>query len=101
MYTSTVLSGRCSLQTNQYSMEQSLHSGDAGFVLLKPEEAAHRLRVSRTTLYRMVDRRDIAVYRVGSALRFSPRDIEASARRFGARDSMTYGRAKDSQEVVG
>lgn len=63
------------------------------FSLLRPEEAARRLQVSRTTLYRMVDRRDIAVYRVGGVLRFATRDIEAAARRFEARNLQAYGRS--------
>ena len=61
------------------------------FCLLKPEEVAERLKVSRTTVYRMVDRRQIAVYRIGGVLRFSPRDIEASTRRFEARNPTSYG----------
>ncbi|MBI4438221.1 helix-turn-helix domain-containing protein [Candidatus Uhrbacteria bacterium] len=78
-------------------MMPSQHQGAAPFSLLKPEEAAERLNVSRTTLYRMVDRRAIAVYRIGGVLRFSLTDIEASARRFEANNPTTYGRPQASQ----
>jgi excisionase family DNA binding protein len=44
--------------------------------LLKPMEAADILAISRATLYRMVDRREIFAHKVGGSLRFSKEDID-------------------------
>jgi excisionase family DNA binding protein len=44
--------------------------------LLTPAEAAHRLRVSVSTLYTWAYRRQIPFQKVGGALRFSPQALE-------------------------
>lgn len=44
--------------------------------LLTLEDVAKRLRVSKTTAYRLVESRKIAFYRLSGALRFSERDID-------------------------
>lgn len=43
--------------------------------LLKPQEAAEILAVSRATLYRMVDEREIFAHKVRGSLRFSWGDL--------------------------
>jgi len=44
--------------------------------LLTPPEAASFLRISRASLYRLVDTRQIPFYRVGRGLRFSEEDLQ-------------------------
>jgi len=44
--------------------------------LLTPDEVAELLRVSKTSVYRMVERREVRVYRVCGLLRFSRSDVE-------------------------
>lgn len=43
--------------------------------LLTPPEAAALLRISRASLYRLVETRKIPFYHVGRGLRFSEEDI--------------------------
>ncbi len=43
--------------------------------LLKPKEAADMLAVSRATLYRMVDKREIFAHKVSGSIRFSWNDL--------------------------
>ncbi|MBI3365998.1 MAG: helix-turn-helix domain-containing protein [Ignavibacteriae bacterium] len=43
--------------------------------LLTPPEAAAFLRISRASLYRLVDTRKIPFYRVSRSLRFSEEDL--------------------------
>lgn len=43
--------------------------------LLTPQETSEVLKVSITTVYRLVERRELPVYRVGRALRFSKQDV--------------------------
>lgn len=45
--------------------------------LLTVDDVAHFLRISRTGVYRLVDRRDIRFYKVGGVLRFAPADVRA------------------------
>jgi len=47
----------------------------ASLLLLTPHEAAALLRISRTSLYRLVEARRLPFYRVGGVLRFSREDI--------------------------
>ena len=44
--------------------------------LLTPDEVAELLRVSKTSVYRMVERREVRVYRVCGLLRFGRSDVE-------------------------
>lgn len=44
--------------------------------LLTPDEVAEVLRVSKTSVYRLVERREIRFYRVCGLLRFDRRDVE-------------------------
>jgi excisionase family DNA binding protein len=44
--------------------------------LLTPDEVAELLRVSKTSVYRLVERREIRFYRVCGLLRFSRSDVE-------------------------
>jgi excisionase family DNA binding protein len=45
--------------------------------LLTPDEVAELLRVSKTSVYRLVERRAIRFYRVCGLLRFAREDIHA------------------------
>lgn len=45
-------------------------------VLLTPDETAAFLRVSRSTLYRLVARRVLRFYRISGVLRFAKSDVE-------------------------
>ncbi len=45
--------------------------------LLLPEEVAECLRVSKTTIYRLVESRQLPFIRVGGALRFLKSDVLA------------------------
>lgn len=45
--------------------------------LLTPRQTAGLLSISLSTLYRMVERRDLAALRVSRTLRFAPADIAA------------------------
>lgn len=45
--------------------------------LLTPEEAAGRLKISTRTLRRLARRGEIAVVRIGRAIRFRGQDIDA------------------------
>jgi len=54
--------------------------------LLTIEEVAECLRVSKTSVYRLVERRELPFCRVGRTLRFSRKDLEnyLAARRVGS-----------------
>ena len=43
--------------------------------LLTPDEVAELLRVSKTSIYRLVERREIRFYRVCGLLRFDRSDV--------------------------
>jgi excisionase family DNA binding protein len=45
--------------------------------LLTPDEVAELLRVSKTSVYRLVERRAIRFYRVCGLLRFEREDVHA------------------------
>jgi excisionase family DNA binding protein len=45
--------------------------------LLTPDEVADLLRVSKTSVYRLVERRALPFFRVSGLLRFDQEDIEA------------------------
>lgn len=45
--------------------------------LLTPDEVAELLRVSKTSVYRLVERRAIRFYRVCGLLRFERQDVRA------------------------
>jgi excisionase family DNA binding protein len=45
--------------------------------LLTPDEVAELLRVSKTSVYRLVERRAIRFYRVCGLLRFAREDVHA------------------------
>jgi excisionase family DNA binding protein len=44
--------------------------------LLTPDEAAEVLRLSKASIYRLVERRMIPFHRVSGSLRFSRKDLE-------------------------
>ncbi|MFA4942669.1 MAG: helix-turn-helix domain-containing protein [Patescibacteria group bacterium] len=44
--------------------------------LMKPREAADFLAISRATLYRLVDRREIFAHKVGGSLRITKEDLD-------------------------
>jgi excisionase family DNA binding protein len=48
--------------------------------LLTPAEAARLLGVSRSTMYRLVERGAVPVLRVGGQLRFEPEQLAAAFR---------------------
>jgi len=48
---------------------------------LSPRQVAEQLGVCRETIYRLIDRGELAAARVGSALRVSSYDLEAYLRR--------------------
>ena len=43
---------------------------------MKPREAADFLAISRATLYRLVDRREIFAHKVGGSLRITKEDLD-------------------------
>ena len=47
-----------------------------GFTLLTPREAADMLRLSKASIYRLVEKREIPFHRVSGSLRFSQKDLE-------------------------
>jgi excisionase family DNA binding protein len=55
------------------------HSGtiDLDEPLLTVSEVGALLRVSRTGVYRLIDRGDLMPIRVGGRIRFSPNDVRA------------------------
>ncbi len=55
------------------------HSTIEGFPLrlLTPDELAKMLRISKTSVYRLVERRVIRFYRIAGSLRFDERDVTA------------------------
>ena len=62
--------------------------------LLKPNEAAEALQVSRATVYRMVDRRELAGVRIGLGPRPRLRISAAELERFIAQPTKEhYGHA--------
>ncbi len=54
------------------------HQGRAyqGKQLLRPDEAAESLRVSRATIYRLCDAGELEAIRVGGSLRIHSRSVE-------------------------
>jgi len=52
--------------------QTSNHAG-----LLTVDDVAELLKVSRTTVYRLVERRHVPFYRLRGGLRFRPEDIDA------------------------
>jgi excisionase family DNA binding protein len=44
--------------------------------LLTPSEAANMLRLSKASIYRLVETRRLPFYRVSGSLRFSKKDLE-------------------------
>jgi excisionase family DNA binding protein len=67
--------------------------------LLTIDEVAEFLRVSNTSVYRLVERRELPFCRVGRGLRFSRKDLESylGSRRVGsaASDDNTYECTQD------
>ena len=68
------------------------------------DEVAAFLRVSKTSVYRLVERRELPFCRVGRTLRFSQEDLDAylRARRVGsaASDDNTYECTQDTRALV-
>jgi len=51
-------------------------AGGLNMKLLTPQEVADALRVSMTSVYRLVEGRKIRFYRVRGVLRFDARDVQ-------------------------
>ena len=66
-------------------------------VLLNVGELAELLRVSKTSIYRLVERRQIPFHRLPRGLRFNKRDIDAFLNKtyVDSVDGITYERKKD------
>ena len=66
------------------TIERPLNGSAA--VLLTLEEVAEYLRISKTSVYRLVERRELPFCRVGRTLRFYRTDIDAylTSRRVGS-----------------
>ena len=64
--------------------------------LLTRDEVARLLKISRATLYRLVEARRLPFYKVGHSLRFDKRDVMAFLRnhRVDALGATTYGSQK-------
>ena len=45
-------------------------------ILIKPQEAAEILHLTRRTIYDLVEKRKIRFYRIGSLIRFNKEDVE-------------------------
>jgi excisionase family DNA binding protein len=62
--------------------ETGSHSkaGELNLRLLTPDEVAALLRISKTGVYRLVERRTVRFYRISGVLRFDQNDIEAFIR---------------------
>ncbi len=54
---------------------QAPHARGPGPELLTPPEVAALLRISRATLYRLVESRRVPFYRIGGVLRLDRRDL--------------------------
>ena len=54
---------------------------DAGPILLRVPEAADWLRLGRSTVYELINRGELPVVRVGTAVRIRVADLEAWAER--------------------
>lgn len=67
--------GHCPLTTSRHVRAEPERPS-----LLSPRQAAERLGVSLCTVYRLADRRALAVIRIGGSLRFSRSDLEAFIR---------------------
>ncbi len=63
--------------TNTGSHSQA---GELNMKLLTPGEVAALLRISKTGVYRIVERRAVRFYRISGVLRFDQNDIETYIR---------------------
>jgi len=55
-------------------------AGGLKIALLTPDELAAALRISKSSVYRLVESRKIRFYHVAGSLRFEARDVEAFLR---------------------
>lgn len=62
---------------SQLTPKVSPRGGAKANVLLTVEEVGERLRLSRTSVYRLVERRQLPFYRLPGSLRFSAEDVDA------------------------
>ena len=89
---------------NLITMAVERHDCSGVLSLLTIEEVAEFLRVSKTSVYRLVERRELPFCRVGRSLRFSRKDLRAylEARRVGsaASDDHTYECTQDTGALV-
>ena len=74
-YQSSPASGLALLQLTMTTVSRAAEHLSAP--LLRPREVANLLGVSLPTVYRLIDRREIAFMRVGGRLRFSRADVES------------------------
>ena len=44
--------------------------------LISPEELAELFKISKSSVYRLIERRQIPFYKIGAKLRFSKSDVE-------------------------
>lgn len=63
------------VRNHRYAQEPPAVVDARALVLLRLEAAASLLDVSKTTLYRLVGRREIRFHRISGSLRFSPHDL--------------------------
>lgn len=57
-------------------MKTSSRQSEYGNTYLTPDEVATLIRVSKQTIYRMTDKREIVFYRLKGAIRFLREDVE-------------------------
>ena len=65
---------------NLVTMAVERHDSGSLPALLTIDEVAEFLRISKTSVYRLVERRDLPFCRVGRTLRFRREDLEAYLR---------------------
>ncbi len=58
----------------------STHVVTSATMMLKPDEIAERMGVSKRTVLRWIERGDLAAYRVGSVTRIRTEDFDAFLR---------------------
>jgi excisionase family DNA binding protein len=65
--------------------------------LLTRDELAQLLKISRASVYRLVERRQLPFYKIGNSLRFDKRDVVAFLlqNRIEAFGTQRYGSTKD------
>jgi excisionase family DNA binding protein len=86
----TVAHGLAPSQPNMLETIQTLQMDDA---LLSVMQVAHLLNVSRLTIYRLIERGVLPVYRIARRLRFAKSDLHAYLTK--SRTHIDYGRTQN------